>query len=69
MFRRGTASALEAFGLAPHLINLHMGWSTSSNMMNTYRRRVLLTHLDGLFFHDLLKVNQHEKQLLLDGVS
>jgi hypothetical protein len=50
MFRRGTASTLELLGLKTFLLNQHLGWATSSNMINTYRRSVHLEDFDKKFY-------------------
>lgn len=57
MFRRGTASCLEILGLRTSVLNLHLGWSAKSTMLNEYRRKVALTEFDKLFYSDVLRYN------------
>jgi hypothetical protein len=54
MFRRGTASVLDELQWSKAKINLHMGWSPGSEMLNYYRRLVKVKQFDKLFFKDLL---------------
>ena len=58
MFRRGTASCLEALGIDKHVLNRDMGWSAKSSMLETYRRNVQLARLDAEFFYDVVQQNK-----------
>lgn len=57
IFRRGTTSCLECLELRTFVLNLHLGWSTKSNMLNMYMRKVALADFDKLFYSDILRCN------------
>ena len=44
--KRGAASCLDALQLAPHKINMHVGWSPGSNSLLRYKRAVSVEAID-----------------------
>ena len=44
--KRGAASCLDALQLAPHKINMHVGWSPGSNSLLRYKRAVTVEAID-----------------------
>ena len=44
--KRGAVSCLDALQLAPHKINMHVGWSPGSNSLLRYKRVVSVEYID-----------------------
>ena len=54
VLKYGAAASLDALHLAPHKINLYVGWSPASYNLLHYKQAIMIERIDRAFYADVL---------------